>query len=284
MFTALEASCKAICSNVLKRPEIMISISEAPPMASNMHASGWKTTQIASPHDFAKIITRHTWSPIIWKDGRRRQDNFLECRYGVLDIDDGLSISEVISRCEKRGLAYIIAPSKSHQKPKNDKPPCDRFRLIFFFSQTITDLYKYRYNMEKLTEEWSADKACKDGARFFYPSNQMLSSKNGFKINVQSIPPPSPRLEAQKRFRLEYDVYMAKKFKKLPHWVSDFVERGILKDRGRNHTCFVVARKLFELGFNENEISDMIRRAPFDRNDFKDREIYTTVASAKGRR
>jgi len=64
-----------------------------------------------------------------FEDNRRKKDNFIQGQNLIaLDIDEGKTIEEFQEIF--KGYRYLIYTTKSHQKPKGDAPPADRFRVI----------------------------------------------------------------------------------------------------------------------------------------------------------
>ena len=138
-----------------------------------------------------EVILKYVWSPIVWKYGIRKSENFLYADFLVLDIDEP---TEPLEQTVKRFCDHkiIIATTKSHQKEKNGII-CDRFRMIIPFDQRITDVVQYKYNMEFILEQCEfADKACKDAARLFFPCQKIVyvnKDKNAYLCNVQKYIP-----------------------------------------------------------------------------------------------
>lgn len=76
-----------------------------------------------------KITAKYGYSAAIFKGGYRKASN-IEGFHPVIifDIDDSMTIEQARKLLE--GIQYLIVSTKSHQKPKGKKPPCDRFRII----------------------------------------------------------------------------------------------------------------------------------------------------------
>lgn len=150
---------------------------------SKHYGYGFKTADVVDMKRIAKCMTKYVWSPCIWKDGRRSQQNFIAARFCVLDFDDGeMTLAEAKNIfCD---CVHIIGTTKSHQKVKNNIV-CDRFRVLFVFAHPIEDLRLYRWNMHKYMRNYPCDKSCKDGARFFYPCQEIVSiSSEGYKQDI----------------------------------------------------------------------------------------------------
>lgn len=89
----------------------------------------------------------------------------------ILDIDEGWTIEEAKEFLVKRKLQALIATTKSHQKVKDKKKACDRFRIILptstpfrgtaeQYSFMMGEIFKYFLN--------KPDKAARDVSRFYF--------------------------------------------------------------------------------------------------------------------
>lgn len=227
---------------------------------------------VADTNDVSRLargITRYVWSPCVWKDGKRCQENFLRADWAVLDFDSGEMTLEEACRifCD---TIHLIGTTKSHQIAKDGKPACDRFRVVLKLERTTTDLGEYRATMASLVTRYPADPAPKDGARFFFPCREIASSLDeGYteQLVMPTESPLTPEQEAIKRSvrRLRYE-----RLGKLPGWVSAFLKQGrLVRGGGRNNTVYAVVRELSDLGFEEEEIRKLVDSAPIDRKGLK---------------
>lgn len=142
--------------------------------------------RMATFSKMAELICTNRYSPIVFKEGKRSEKNFDHADIIALDFDGGLSIAEAEQRF--KDYRYIIAPTKSHQKDKNGQV-CDRFRVVLFLSERITDLAVYKSTAVKLLQMFpEADRACKDGARYFEPSTRIAKINNyGLQVEPCSV-------------------------------------------------------------------------------------------------
>lgn len=158
--------------------------------------------KVSAPHEFntlqelAEFITNNDWSPFVYQtehedqDGtfKRNRKSFCAADIFALDIDDGLSLVDAINIIKQNGLAAIIAPSRSHQKVKGEKPACDRYRIIFKLNESIyteSQVKSVFFALKKLFP--SADDACKDAARLYYASPQIALIQEGNSFQVPAI-------------------------------------------------------------------------------------------------
>ena len=132
----------------------------------------------------AKAVTRedYTWSPIVWKGGRRLQQYFQQAQALVLDIDDGLTIEEAKKLLDELGYIYLIGTTKSHQKIKHEgtpkeQPACDRYRIIVPAVAGCKDLRDYKYSLTKMAAIFKGDNSATDGARYFFRCSEIVAKK-----------------------------------------------------------------------------------------------------------
>lgn len=71
----------------------------------------------------------------------RKSSNYLRCNVLGLDIDSGLSLDQ--AREKFADLALLIYTTPSHQKPKRESPPCDRYRVVLALDEVLTEAQDY---------------------------------------------------------------------------------------------------------------------------------------------
>lgn len=218
----------------------MISFHSSKDFSSpNMFASGFRSAEIFDMERISRCITQFVWSPIVWENGIRHQSKFLAVRLCALDFDDGdLTLENAVnSFCD---MTHVIGVTKSHQKEKNGII-CDRFRVVLVFESKIENLEIYKSNMALLTRIHGADKACKDGARFFYPCNEIVSVNNdGYFQEVKN-----EILEIKKTAIPQ--VY--KDFRQVPPKYIRVFEK-MYGPSNRNNAVFYLARRGLEVGLD----------------------------------
>jgi len=117
------------------------------------------------------ITQSRSYSAIEFRNNIRKSEYFLKAHLIILDFDDGMSINEALEKFTS--FFGMVATTKSHQlSVKNGKPiePRDKFRVILFLENSITDPKVFKTVMTNLITEFGADQACKDLARFYFPS------------------------------------------------------------------------------------------------------------------
>ena len=213
----------------------------------------------------ARLIVAKPWSGCLWQGGYRAERNFIRSDLAVLDFDDGTwTIADAQAMLAHSDLGGLIGTTKSHQLAKKNQPACDRFRLVIPWQRPITDLRTYRQNMERLVEMLPVDKACKDGARFFFPCTAIVHSAWGGAIEWHPFQEP-PRRKAP--------VY-APTDRMVPPWMEG--ELGNLREGERNRAVFRFAIQLKRRGWSQSDVAQLFAA----RVDLPRLEIEKTVASA----
>jgi hypothetical protein len=101
-------------------------------VVDNYHLSlkGWRSKDVELKNMY-KVVCNSSiqYSPYSWKNGVKKSKQFDNSRQNILtlDIDDGLSISDIQGMFSR--YKYLLATTKSHQQEKKGII-CDRFRLI----------------------------------------------------------------------------------------------------------------------------------------------------------
>jgi len=235
----------------------------------------FNTKQTATIKEIIPGIEKYAWSPCIWQGGRRLKSKFIESYFCVLDFDDGLwTVDNAIDFLTTNNLAGIVGTTKSHQLSKGGGDPQDRFRLVIPWLNPITDLATYEQNMKRVikniaTDLEPADRACSDGARFFWPCRKVVYYRPGKKLSWLPFqkPKPSPR-RAQ---ALRRDTFA----KLVPTWMRQQLQSGIIEGT-RNKTAYVFAKRLKERGFTCSEAYDELSRYI----TLDDTELSRTISSA----
>lgn len=224
----------------------------------------------------AKCASMFSWSPCVWKNGRRISSGFVLADWVGLDFDDGqMTLDQALRSFSD--MIHIIGTTKSHMLPKGEKPPCDRFRVILKLTERCTDTAIYGATMTHLIANYAIDVATRDPARFFWPCTRIVSvSDEGYTQDLVSAPTVDV---ARENARRHFAKTQYQRFKKLPPWLSDFIEKGKVCRVGRNQTVYAAAVELGNLGFSEADALTLIEKAPIDRRGFADVELKRTVKS-----
>ncbi len=116
-----------------------------------------------------KISAGHTFASSVFK-GSRCNKNWVMQQLFAVDIDQGLSVDEALSRCDELDLhPCIVYPSYNH----TDESP--RFRMIFNLDQAVEDMRLRNVVQFALMQVFpECDSSCKDPARMFFPTNKPI--------------------------------------------------------------------------------------------------------------
>lgn len=234
--------------------------------------------KVADTNDVARLaqgLAHLVWSPCVWLEGHRRQDNFEFADWCVLDFDSGeMTLKDAVNDfCD---MVHVIGTTKSHRVAKGGGPPVDRFRVALRFDERVDNLRLYRWNMWRLTEVFPADPACKDGARFFYPCVEIVSmSADGYTQELhKEIPPSFDRPAATVR---SINAGM------VPKWVQRELDQ-VIPIGERNTTLYKIAKDLRRCGFEPGTILHMVLRSTTYRETLASPKLLTemqqTIASA----
>lgn len=224
------------------------------------HQIQFERVYVTGLNHLIKLITRHVWSPIIYTNGYRKTENFSHVDFLALDFDDTWTIKEAKAWLSKENLHAIIGVTKSHQIQKDDKPPRDRFRVIIPFHTRLASYPIYRENIARLMETVPADKACKDGARFFYPCRDVIDLTFGKRFEWQPYLPkrePGPKK-------------LSPRHGEMPDFVRAML-REVPPVGMRNKHCFRIAAKLAQWGFAEKDCIEAVLSSAVDLPDSEKR-------------
>ncbi len=137
------------------------------------YRDGFKTKELTI-NGLAKAVKRgHAWSCATYDRSMRSKANYQQAQLIGLDIDNGLTLNDALNHSFVKKYGQLIYTSASHQKPKGDTPPCDRFRIVFSASQPLNDLETYEQLVKAVMGHFpSADEACKDASRYWAGNSQ----------------------------------------------------------------------------------------------------------------
>ena len=123
---------------------------------------------VEGPIDLAEKIVDRPYSLGVFDGDHRTNKSFISADLIGLDFDGGFTLDEAMEAFE--GQWSIIGTTKSHQKVKNNAPPCDRFRVILKLAERVTTAEDHKATITALLKKYPhADKACSDAARYFEP-------------------------------------------------------------------------------------------------------------------
>jgi len=218
---------------------------------------GWHTFETRSSKVFSDFITSAVWSPCIFRDGHRRIDSFVEARLLVLDFDHpGYTLAQ--AREEWCDTIHWIGTTKNHNREKNGIV-CDRFRIVVPFARSITNVDEYNYNYQLIAKQYdAADQCTKDGARLFFPCQEVVSvCTDGFAQPVIDLPQEiidnKQNMEARKQLYLEHGyipLHLRRAF------------RAEIPCGKQSDTIYGVSKELFRYGFDQQRLMGMFLASP----------------------
>lgn len=243
--------------------------------ASKKYPNEYDRIAVANWSVVAKVATTCRWSPIIWQDGRRKGDNYQGSHFAVLDIDDGLTLTEALTFLYQHSLGHVVVTTKSHQMAKGSEPAIDRFRIIMLWSREIIKPSEYTFNLRKLAQSWAADRAATDLARVFQPGRDIVSIRSGQKVWVNTVPKPSRIAQVRSAIATKNGVR---------RFAREFLECGRLDSSGgRKRTIYSVACELSKSGLGSGEVERMILSAPISWQGIPQATVQSIVLSAQRR-
>src|SRR4030067_1608070 len=142
---------------------------------SSPHPNNFELTVSKIKDIIPHLTSGKAYSFSSFKDGKRSINNYSGSHAIVLDMDKPgkiYTIEKVKHKLIKHKIPAIIITSKSHQKKKNDNPPCDRYHIIVF-----TPIIKNKDNYKTTAKEISKlifnekdDTSCHECSRMFFSS------------------------------------------------------------------------------------------------------------------
>jgi hypothetical protein len=237
----------------------------------------WKAGTLRDMDHLGRVITHAVWSPIIFSGSYRNKAAYQSSDWFGLDFDGGYTLDQALNDwCD---TVCIIGTTRSHQKQKDEQPPCDRFRIVGRFERTITSCDEYEHNMRKLVERYEADGACVDGARLFYPCTEIVGGcDDGFLQPVEEAPANAPAKLAEARIARQVATGI------VPNDAMYFLKCKITTGN-RNKAMYKAAKDLFRCGKPLDEVIHLIEASPTYRDCLTPllaKEIQDTVISALG--
>lgn len=224
-------------------------------------------------------VENYVCSPIIYRGDKRAKENFLSAGWIGLDIDEGFALEEAISMLKDFQATAIVGVTKSHQKWKEKKPPCDRFRILIEMATPCEDCELFEYNVKAWRKVFSGDRATTDGARLFLPC-KIVFSQEAYPQDWLPFPKGYHRESDVRMIRAD-EIQFHKKNKTLPAWITRVQKHGT-EVGGRHKMCYVVGATLTEFGYSVNEITDFLCLGPLVEIGVKDvrRQVEWGAAAA----
>ena len=143
------------------------------------HASQQKAFKLITlnhvKNELPHITQNFSYSAIEFHDYVRLGTNFKQASSIILDFDDGMTITQALETF--KNVYAMVATTKSHQQSTKSGVPNgkqtekrDRFRVIIFLQNPITDPKEFVRVMTNMINTYGSDPACKDLARYYFPN------------------------------------------------------------------------------------------------------------------
>lgn len=122
-----------------------------------------------------------------WMEGKRNKENFICAQHVAVDLDTQdfrSSFDCLIDNPFVRNYGAILHTTPTHT------PHAPKARVIFLLDEPITNLLGYELAMETIYAQFDgADKACIDGARFFFGNGKLSETHDtgGIWITSENI-------------------------------------------------------------------------------------------------
>lgn len=131
-------------------------------------------TKEISTVDDLKEVAQYDHTGAHFKEGYRKNENFIETNCQIFDVDNTESDCEEewVQPSDVReafpGVLFFVVYSRNHMKPKDDKSPRPKFH-VYFWDKKWTDSQLLKDYKTKVCNYFSSfDKNAKDVGRFFF--------------------------------------------------------------------------------------------------------------------
>jgi len=124
----------------------------------------------------------------------RRRENFAGADLAVGDVDGGLALVDAAELLRRAGYAFMLLPTRNHQKVKDGKPACDRYRVLLLAGRRILTPEEHAGTFDALDVLLgrALDKQARDVARFYFPSTGVARQGEGKAFPVVTAAPAAP--------------------------------------------------------------------------------------------
>lgn len=211
-----------------------------------------------TPDNLIKVMLNCFWSPCVWRQNKRRVENFEFSDFCALDFETPFfTLDEAVRNfCD---MWHIIGITRNHQIPKEPHGRIDRFRVLIPWEKRIEDAYTYKYNMNLLAERYESDEKATSAQHPFFHCAKIVSTNfedDMYFMPVKEIDEDKDRLE--KFLKKEKNRHRKGIFSMNTQLA---LTREVLAGH-RHSTFFKVACELARAGLDIEEIEDKILSSP----------------------
>ena len=137
-----------------------------------------KTVQFSNFPALNKFIVSTAWSPSVFKENVRKNENFLYADVMALDFDEGATPMQVSRRLSQLKLDFSITLTRNHLKKTETKSKGPRFRVVIPLEERIRCKRVFENTWKWLHLQFpEVDIQCKDPARFYFASTKGIWRK-----------------------------------------------------------------------------------------------------------
>lgn len=234
----------------------------------------FKPVPVTTFSSISEYVSKYTWSPSNFTNETRREVNFKYSYLVGLDFDNKDEITMTLAEARDNvfcDMRHIIGTTKSHQKKKGSSPPVDRFRVILQLETPVFDLRTYKWTVSSYIERWGADKNASDGARLFYPCNDIVSVSDGYLADVLTPPARYMNFDAKNA-----ELAAFSKLGAVPLWLQRNLLQPVTEGH-RNSSVFGLACDLFKIKFDQDFVKAKIFESRVYQDNLNDEEFKKGV-------
>ena len=156
-----------ICQRIIKPEEVLINVSYSNNSKEKYPAHDYEYVECTTEAFTDLILNSRGLSAQKFKNGHRKNENCIGVQNTLwLDIDEGMTIEE--AKEQFKDYWYVMYTSMHHQKEKDGKPACDRFRVIFKVKEPMPqNKDRYEEVMLNILKKYGSDEACKEISRYY---------------------------------------------------------------------------------------------------------------------
>jgi len=205
---------------------------------SNALANGFRALSLEEL--IRHVESGHTFSPGVFRDGRRSNETWVQQQLFCLDFDHGLRMEAFSEMCRQKGVHPVfVYPTFSHTEAEH------RFRAVFLNEFPVTDLRLRNliqgilirtFTVPESRGKAAADMACGDPARLFCGTNRPVADRDlSARVN------PIGLLEGHCKWIKAVDSpHFAERWRKL---CGDFGIETRASEFGVNHVDYLTFRE-----------------------------------------
>ena len=125
----------------------------------------------------------HTFCPAVFREGKRKADNFVEMQLFALDFDGGAAFGEIQNQAARYHLPIAFAYSTFSSTRKLAK-----FRVVFLNDVPVTDKHAAEIMIRMLLRIFNqADQSCADVSRMFFGGKGLIGHAGREAINIVGL-------------------------------------------------------------------------------------------------